>query len=278
MARNRNRQFHIGLARAAAGSVLFTIPLLMTMEMWWLGFYMKPLRLALMLVLSVPLLAGLAYYSGFEKSLTLRGILVDALVAYAVGAFTAALTLSLLAVIHWNMSMVEVVGKITLQAIPAGMGAVLASSQMGGAQGGTEEERVAAPDRKPGYWGELFLMVSGALFFAFNMAPTEEMVVIAHAMSAWHAILLVFVSIGIMHAFVYNVEFHGQESHPKSHSWWAVFSRFTVTGYALSLAVSAYCLWSFGRTDGEDAFMVVTQTIVLGFPASVGAAAARLIL
>ncbi|MEP2775348.1 MAG: TIGR02587 family membrane protein [Luteolibacter sp.] len=275
MARNPTGEFYIVLSRAAGGSILFTTPMLMTMEMWSLGFYMDPLRLALMLALSMPLLAGLAYYSGFEKRLSLRGVIVDALVAYAVGVITSCIVLTLLATITWGMAPMEIIGKITLQAIPAGMGAVLASSQM--ASDGDEQE-VGQTDEMRSYWGELFLMVSGALYFAFNMAPTEEMVVIAHAMTAWHTILLVLLSIGIMHAFVYHLEFHGQKNRPESHTWWAAFSRFTVTGYVLALGVSLFCMWSFGRNDGNDIYMTLSQVIVLGFPASIGAAAARLII
>ena len=272
MTQDSSRDFYIGLARAAGGSILFTVPMLMTMEMWWLGFYMNPLRLALMLVLSIPLLAGMAYYCGFEKRLSLRGVIVDAFVAYAVGVITSAIVLSLFAIITTDMSAVEIIGKITLQAIPAGMGAVLASSLMGGDDDETQDARM------PSYWGELFLMVTGALFFAFNMAPTEEMVVIAHRMSAWHTILLIVLSLVIMHAFVYKLEFRGQENHPETQSWWTVFSRFTITGYAIALLVSFYCMWSFGRNDGDGAAIVIAQVIVLAFPAAIGAASARLLL
>lgn len=267
------------LGRAAGGSILFTLPMLMTMEMWWLGFYMDPLKLALMVVLTFPLLCGLAYYSGFELRLSLRGVIVDAFVAYAVGMITATTLLVVFAIIKLDMSLIEIVGKITLQTIPASMGAVLAASQMGGDQEKTNDEKENDELKKdPSYGGELFLMICGALFFAFNVAPTEEMIAIAYGMSAWHAFFLVLISLAVMHAFVYKVEFHGQEIHPEGYSWWAVFSRFTVAGYALALLVSLYCLWSFGRLVDENSAIAVSQMIVLGFPAAVGAAAARLIL
>ena len=38
-------RFRVGLARAFAGAIIFALPLLMTMEMWWLGFYMVRHRL-----------------------------------------------------------------------------------------------------------------------------------------------------------------------------------------------------------------------------------------
>jgi uncharacterized membrane protein len=37
-------------------------------------------------------------------------------------------------------------------------------------------------------------------------------------------------------------------------------------------------LWTFGRTDAVAGPQVLMATVVLGFPAAVGAAAARLIL
>jgi uncharacterized membrane protein len=51
-----------------------------------------------------------------------------------------------------------------------------------------------------------------------------------------------------------------------------------VVGYAVVLLVSVYVLWTFGRTEGLDGFETIRATVVLGFPASIGAAAARLLL
>ena len=121
-------------------------------------------------------------------------------------------------------------------------------------------------------------MAAGALFLAFNVAPTEEMVLIAHKMSAWHSIALLLVSLLVMHAFVYALEFHGTASRSPDATFWSVFVRFTVVGYAVALLMSLYMLWTFGRTDGMALQQIVSILIVLGFPAAVGAAAARLIL
>jgi uncharacterized membrane protein len=51
-----------------------------------------------------------------------------------------------------------------------------------------------------------------------------------------------------------------------------------MVAYALALLVSLYVLWSFGRSDGLAFGELLMQTVVLGFPAAIGAAAARLIL
>ena len=46
----------------------------------------------------------------------------------------------------------------------------------------------------------------------------------------------------------------------------------------MALLISAYVLWTFGRFDGMGPFMIIQISVVLAFPAAIGAAAARLIL
>ena len=276
---SRNRTFLIGLSRAAGGAILFALPMLMTMEMWWLGFYMHPLRLALLIVLTLPLLTFLAFYSGFERRVSILGAVVDASVGYAIGFACAALMLGLMHVIDHTMSIDELVGKVTLQAIPGGLGAVLAASQLGLPEEEVDSERdQRSASVSQVYLGELLLMLAGALFLAFNVAPTEEIILIAYMMTAWHAIAMLTVSIVAMHAFVYVVKFRGQERKPEEHSWLSVLLRFTIVGYGIALLVSFYCLWTFGRTDDTSFSQALVMAVVLAFPASLGAAAARLIL
>lgn len=94
----------------------------------------------------------------------------------------------------------------------------------------------------------------------------------------WHALALIAASLVVMHAFVYSVGFRGQETRPEGTSFWSIFLRFTVVGYAVALLMSLFILWIFGRTDGESWSQILILTVVLGFPAAVGAAAARLIV
>ncbi len=274
--RGRHREFLTGLARAFGGAIFFSLPLLMTMEMWWLGFYMDRLRLALFLLLMIPMLIGLDHYSGFRETTTWREDAVDGVTAYGVGFFASAVVLLLFHVIDLSMAPREIVGKIALQAVPASFGAMLANSQLGsaGSKGGREEER----KRHAGYGAEIFLMAGGATFLAFNVAPTEEMILIAFMMTPWHALALMGASLLMMHAFVYAVDFKGNHSAPEGTPWWSLFLRFTVVGYAVALLISAYILWTFGRFEDTAWLTYTMEAVVLGFPASLGAAAARLIL
>ena len=66
------------------------------------------------------------------------------------------------------------------------------------------------PCAAPAMAAQLFLMMAGALFLAFNVAPTEEMILIGFMMSPWHGIALVAVSLLLLHALVYGVGFAGR--------------------------------------------------------------------
>jgi uncharacterized membrane protein len=85
-----NAEFAVGLMRAFGGAIIFAFPLLMTMEMWQLGFAMDRLRLLVFLVLNFGVLVGLSYFVGFEKALGFWDILMDALAAYGVGVIASA--------------------------------------------------------------------------------------------------------------------------------------------------------------------------------------------
>jgi putative integral membrane protein (TIGR02587 family) len=269
--RSPNQAFAIGLARAFGGAILFSLPILMTMEMWQLGAYMSSARLGILLVVTLPLLIGLSHYLGFEETFGLKDDAVDAFVAVAVGFAASTAVLTLFAVIKPGMSHQEIIGDIAIQTVPASIGAMFAQSELG-------TPRAEKKNRHAGYCGKLFIMAAGALFLGFNVAPTEEMVLIAHKMSAGHAIILALASLLIMHAFVYAVEFRGQVALQPDTPFWTVALRYTVVGYAIALLISLYVLWTFGRTDGMHIAPMAQAMIVLGCPAAVGAAAARLIL
>ncbi|HEX2139073.1 MAG TPA: TIGR02587 family membrane protein [Woeseiaceae bacterium] len=271
--RSRNVKFWITCSRGVGGALIFSLPLILTMEMWWLGFYVEPARLLLFLVLLLPTLYGLSYYSGFEPTADWTEDVLDALVAFAIGIVVSVVSLAIIAVLRVNMPVSELVGKVTLMAAPASFGAVLASKQLGQQ---SQQNRVSTEAN--GYGSELFIMAAGALFLSFSVAPTEEMVLIAHMMTPWHALLLALVSLVVMDAVVFGVGFRGQVARPPDTSFWRVFLNFTVVGYAIALLISAYVLWTFGRFEGMAPLPALMSTVVLAFPGALGAAISRLIV
>lgn len=251
--------------------------MLMTMEMWHLGFYGDRFRLALFMLFAIPLLIGLSFYDGFEDTFTTRDDLLDAFVALAVGFAASSLMLILFGVVKTGMSMDEIVGKISLQAITAALGAMFAQSILGieDELGKDAKER----KRSASYAGQLFLMAVGAVFLSMSLAATEEMILISYQMTDWHTVGLMIFTLLLMHAFVYAVEFRGhQKLLSPDVPLWSMFLRFTVPGYALVLLISFYILWTFGLIDGMGFEEKLKAVVVLAFPGALGASASRLLL
>jgi len=270
-----DRRFLTGLARAFAGAIIFALPMLMTMEMWSIGFYIDPWRLVILILVQIPLLTALSHISGFQVTEGWLDDLLDAFVAIAVAAIAATVILFVFSVIDFDTAVDEAIGKIAIQTFPASIGAMLAHDQLSGVDDDIDEEQQGRRDTYP---AELLLMVTGALFLGLNVAPTEEMVLLSYMMDPWREIALVLLSLMAMHAFVYSLEFRGRpRPHPEV-TFWSLFLRFTVVGYALVLVTCLYLLWTFGRTDGSGINEIITAVVVLGFPCAIGAAAARLIL
>lgn len=243
-----NRKYAIGLARAFGGAIVFALPLLMTMEMWQLGYTMDRSRLLVFLLANLLVLLGLAHFAGFEKTSGLRDAAMDALAAYGVGVVAGTSLLALFGVI--------------------------ARKQFGGGNDAEQDEK----ERRAGYAGQLFLMLAGALFMAFNVAPTDEIVLIALVMSPAHELFAIGTSILLLHAFVYSVGFSGQKKVSIGVGQNRALLRFTLPGYAVALAVSLFVLWVFGRTQEVSSIEVLSMVIVLGLPAAIGAAIARLLV
>ena len=172
------------------------------------------------------------------------------------------------------MSADEVIGKISVQAVPASIGALLVRSQFGESQRKEEEKR-----RSAHYGGGLFLMAVGALYLSMSVASTEEMILISYRMTEWHIIALALFSLLVMHAFAHAAIVRGKSAIlPDTTPVWTVFSRFTAAGYGTALLISFYLLWTFGSVDGMSVGQAIQVTVVLGFPAALGAGAGRQIL
>ncbi|ASR11079.1 TIGR02587 family membrane protein (plasmid) [Rhizobium leguminosarum bv. viciae] len=276
-------RFFSGIARGIAGALLFALPMFMTMEMWELGFYMDRSRLFLLLIVNIPLLVILSDRVGFERTWTWQQAMRDASIAYGLGIVGSALILIAMGVLKHDQSLHEITGMIAIQAIPASIGAMLGRSQLGGQSDDGDDAKENDSDdpvreRETSYAGELFLMAVGALFLSLNVAPTEEMVLLSYKMTPWHGLIMIAASLAVMHGFVYALSFKGSHDLAEGTPGWHAFVRFTLPGYVIAGLISAYCLWTFHRTDDIGSTQILMAVVVLSFPAAIGAAAARLIL
>jgi putative integral membrane protein (TIGR02587 family) len=272
MPKSTDREFLISINRAFAGAMIFSFPLMMTMEMWWLGFHMSRVRLILMLLALLPTLVGLSIVSGFDKHWHLGEAIMDTLVALAVAFMVAAVMLILFGEIRFENSLSENIGKISLQVVPAAIGAMISRSLLD-AKGGADE----SDENHVGLDREAFLRFVGALVLGLTAAPTEEMILIAHQIDPSKAIVVLFMSLLIMYGFVYGVEAKLHKLSPAKSFHVRLLQR-TVVGSSIALLVSGWILWSFGRFDGAGAQQIIVSTVILGFATNLGAAAVRVVI
>lgn len=258
------------LGRAFAGALLFAFTLLMTMEMWRFGVAAPRTRLLLLTVATVLLVVGLAHHFGFMRGeqVGATGAVVEATTAMLVGLAAAAVVLLIVSVAQPLQSWREALSILAIESLPAAVGASFARSMLGE---GSQRRSQSQP-----YHRQLLVMAAGAAVLSSSIAPTRDVVLLSAKMSTLDALLLAAFTILIMHGFVYAFEFKGRPPSPGAPT--RVFLAFTVVGYVVALAVSAYLLWTFGRYSGTGLQASAVQMVVLALPAGIGAAAARLIL
>ncbi len=248
---------------------MFGMPLMMTMEMWWLGLFVDPLRLLLLVLISLPVLVGVSSVIGFKNSRLPLDNIIDVFVAYAFGFIVSGIVLYLFHEISPDKDAGVNFSSTMLQAIPASLGALLARSELGSG----EHDRAAEKTGRD----RLVVMIVGALFLALNVAPTEEIRLITYQMTSWHLLALFMVTFVIMYIFSFaSSTSPGRNSHWASNSF--IYLARTCTAFVVALVTSVLMLWVFGHTDGLGTGQFVAISIVLLFPAGIGAAAARLII
>jgi len=258
------------VVRGFAGAVLFSFPMLMTMEMWSVGVSIEPARLMLFVTVHLILLVGMASYARHDEALVTRRDMVDAFAAYGVGVLAATTVLLLFGVVEPGMSADSITRTIGIQAAPAGFGAMVAHLEI------DEPAARIGPGHPHGLASSAFIMAVGALYLCSSLASTEEMMLIAHKMSVWQIAGLMVFSTVMMQLFdEYAIE--EDLGGAAGQSAWSVSLAMTCIGYTIALSISFYILWTFGRTEGLTFAQLLKEMIVLGFPAALGAGAARLL-
>jgi putative integral membrane protein (TIGR02587 family) len=274
-------------ARGIGGALLVGTPLIYTMEMWWSGFAVPPLRLLVFYLASFVVLVALEHYSGFRDDGSFLEEVVDAVEALGIGTVVAAILLAVTGVFHEGLSAHAVLGMIILESVPLAVGASVAISLLGGSsedadgdgESSGDEPRAKRERREAGFWGTQLIGIAGALYFGFNVAPTEEPMMIGLRMTPWQAAILLLLSLAAVHALLYAVDIRGGERLPHGHGWWRSLLGLGSVGYVSASLVALFLLWVFGRLDGDTGFVAALQmTIALAFVTSLGAAAGRLIL
>ena len=261
--------------RGVAGGLLFSLPLLYTMEVWHAGFAMPPHRQLAYVLLAMVLLFGYNRYSGLHADTTWTEIAIDSVEELGIGLVLSAIVLLLIGRITAEQDTSEIIGRIVVEAVTVAIGVSVGTAQLG-ADAGDEEPRAA--DRGGGSLGaQLTLALCGAVLFAANIAPTEEIVMIGTEMGGLHLAALGLATMVLAALVLYFSDFHGARRWARAEGGFAMV-RGTVVTYAVGLVASAGILWLFGRFDGMGAVAIVGQTVALGVASTLGASAGRLLL
>ncbi len=273
--------------RGIIGGLLFSLPLLYTMEVWWAGFSAHPLHLILYVLATFILLLGYNYYAGLRHDANWTEVVIDSVEEMGLGLLISALALLILGRIRFDMTMGEIVGKITVEAMTVAIGVSVGTAQLGSAggasdtgEGDSQSTRTRAGGGSQGdvhFGGQLVIALCGAVLFAANVAPTEEIIMIASEISSWKLLAIALISITLGGAILFHIDFKGAQSFARDKGAMTVLIGSVVT-YAIALLSSAMILWFFGRFDGQGLVICIAQTIVLGLAATLGASAGRLLL
>src|SRR5215210_2194471 len=123
-------------ARGIAGGLLFSLPLLYTMEMWWAGFNLHPLRLLLYVIATYILLIGYNYFGGLRHDTGWADVLIDSVEELGLGLLISAAMLLTLGRVTFYMPVSEFIGKIVIEAMTVAIGVSVGTAQLGGGDDG----------------------------------------------------------------------------------------------------------------------------------------------
>jgi putative integral membrane protein (TIGR02587 family) len=263
--------------RGVAGCLMFSLPLLYTMEVWWAGFIAHPYRLLAYVVVTFLLLLGYNRYAGLRRDSSMKEVAIDSVEEMGIGLLLAGLVLFLVGRITLGMPTNDIVGLIVVEAMTVAIGVSIGTAQLGAS--GKQDEGLGSSSSKNEihFGGQMVLAFLGAVLFAANLAPTEEIIIVAIETSWLRLIGLAVFSLLIAYLILHYSDFKGaKEFVSADHPTLILLG--TVLTYAIALTASAMILWFFGRFDGVTMYTALAQTVALGLAATLGASAGRLLL
>jgi putative integral membrane protein (TIGR02587 family) len=266
------------IIHGASGGFLFGIPLIYTMEVWWIGSYTKPSLLLGVLAATFVLVLLLNRTDGFRRSKSVDWwqSVADSIEAIAIGIVCVTLVLVLLRQVSGSTPLDEALGKIIFEGVPFSIGVALARSLLNSDE--SSESDQASPDDAPSAtFADIGATLVGTIIIAFNIAPTDEIPTLAAATSPPWLLSVIAASLVISYCIVFAAGFTTQNQRRKHQGLFQTPLTETSMAYLISLAAAAFMLWFFHRLDFSDPWTLwLRQTILLGLPATVGGAAGRL--
>ena len=263
--------------RGIIGGLLFSVPMLYTMEVWWHGFIASPQRLLYFVAATFVLLLAYNRYAGMRRDSGWREIVVDSIEELGIALLLSSLILFLLGRIGAESNWQSILGKIVVEAMIVAIGVSIGTAQLGGGSDEDGGKDGSSHSDGPDPWAQTVIAFCGATVFAANVAPTEEIVMISLQVSPARLLGLAALSILIGAVTLFFSGFVGAKRFVLRDGMFTIVFA-VVTCYATALASSAMMLWFFGRFEGASLPVIVSMIVTLGFPAVLGASAGRLLI
>lgn len=261
--------------RAAAGGLFLGLPLLWTMEMWEHGTTQPPLKLLLLFLLAAAIVTGFNAVSGFRRERTWIELVVDSIQGMGLSIVVAIAMLAVLGRLEPELGIPTLVGRVSLLAIPVAFGSALAATVLSEPEEGGGREPVTST-------GRLLVAAGGALTFAMNVAPTDEVRIIGAEADVPLLLATVAATLVISLGIVFVVDLPGGRGgsmlDARGGGPLETPVGETLAAYAVALLVSFVLLWAFGLAQGLGFRAVIGHVVMLGTLAAFGSAAARLLV
>jgi putative integral membrane protein (TIGR02587 family) len=258
-------------ARGVGGGLLFSLPLLYTMEVWQIGLSAAPMRLVAFVVGTFGLLMAYNHYAGIRAEHTRREDFLESVEEMGLGLAVAAGMLLLLRRFPSDLLSAEALGLLTVEGMIAAVGVSVGTAQLG--QSPADEGGDDAEPRSAG--GELTVAMCGAVLIAANVAPTEEVLLLGTESTPALLAGLVALSLAVGGGLLYFSASRGA-GRVAAIPFGPLGG--TLITYAVALVASAALLWAFGHVEAAGLRGSLGPLVVLAFPAMIGASAGRLLL
>lgn len=277
----------LDLVRAMSGGLLFGVPLLYTMEVWWTGTLTPSWGLlTLGVLLFVPVLV-MNKTEGFRatRDVRWRDAAKDSVEAVALALVVTCIVLVLIREITWDTPLGAGLGKVLYEAVPFCLGVGVARHLLGGSRSDEADDDGAGagggagpPADEPKVGGtvaDLGATAVGAVFVSLSIAPTDEVPMIASALTPPWVLAMMAASLLVSYAIVFVAGFSRQSRRRDQKGPFQHPVTETVVCYLVALAAALVLLWVFqrGLQPWPD---LLAQTVTLGLPAAIGGAAGRL--
>lgn len=278
------------ILKGAAGSFLFGIPLLYTVEVWAIGSATGSGRLLGVQAVTFVVVLFLTQVEGFRRSLTINPIetVLESIEALGIGIICAAIALLLLRRITLDTPLSEALGKLIFEGVPFSLGVTLARSTLDRRPSNQRRSLDSEPllsgtaenvrDILRDTLVDIDATLIGAIVIAFSIAPTEEIAIIASDLPPLWLLLVMSASILISYIIVYASGFTNRRERARRGLLLTPLTE-TLLAYVVVLLASALMLIFFQQLTFNSPWPEwLGNIIVLGLPASVGGAAGRILV